>query len=97
MQHHTKESYERYLDKIINKYQDENYIVQDLLDIKKRVIQQRFYKNWDIDKIASSINYRYSICMYGVKEPPANEKLYAILQKVIEGAIYYESYRSEKE
>ena len=43
----NKESYEKYLDKIISRYtgkKSEAWLVKELLDIKERVLTQRHYK-----------------------------------------------------
>lgn len=88
-----KESYEKYLDKIISRYtgkKSEAWLVEELLDIKERVINQRHYKGWDEDKISTAIIHRYNMAMYGIREPAMNDKLYDIIHKVLDGAIEYE-------
>ena len=95
-----KESYEKYLDKIISRYtgkKSEAWLVKELLDIKERVINQRHYKGWDEDKISTAITHRYNMAMYGVREPAMNDKLYDTISKVLDGAIAYESLPSVDE
>lgn len=92
----TKKSFEKYLDEIINKCKQkwyEDYLLQDLLDIKNVVIKQRRYKNWNEDKIITSISNKYDIFMYGIKEPPLDEELYKIICDIKEGVIFYEFYK----
>ncbi len=91
----TKEGYERYLDKIIERYRgkkSKGYLLKELLDIKERVIKQRHYKGWNIDKISMAITHRYNMAMYGIREPADDEKLYNAIRKVLDGAINYEFY-----
>ncbi len=95
-----KESYEKYLDKIISRYtgkKSEAWLVKELLDIKERVINQRHYKGWDEDKISTAITHRYNMAMYGIREPAMNDKLYDTIRKVLDGAIAYESLPSVDE
>lgn len=91
----SKEAYERYLDKIIERYRgndSKDYLLKELLDIKERVINQRHYKGWDEEKIRTAITHRYDMAMYGIKEPPTDDKLYNTIRKVLDGAINYEFY-----
>ena len=96
----NKESYEKYLDKIISRYtgkKSKAWLVKELLDIKERVITQRHYKGWDEDKISMAITHRYNMAMYGIREPAEDDKLYDIIRKVLDGAVEYESLPSVDE
>ena len=96
----NKESYEKYLDKIISRNigkKSKPWLVKELLDIKERVITQQHYKGWDEDKISMAITHRYNMAMYGIREPAEDDKLYDIIRKVLDGAVEYESLPSVDE
>ena len=96
----NKQSYEKYLDKIISRYTGKKsaaWLVKELLDIKERVITQRHYKGWDQATFPIATTPRSNMAMYGIREPAEHDKLYDIIRKVLDGAIEYESLPSVDE
>ena len=96
----TKEQYKELLNKTISYYEtlDPNsYILQQLLDIKKYIVEQRIYQCMDIDDIWDDVDQKYSFGGYAVKNLEEDSDESETLCALFDGAINYEILTDDEE